>query len=96
MRLVIDTKNQFQKLRIPFFLQPMKQMKNIRLPRNLLPRHYDIRLLPIIEKGNFSIYGDVSIDLECKAETDRIVLHSADITVDAASVKVRSFCHFWK
>jgi len=68
--------------------QPMKPVRNVRLPRTVLPRHYDIRLLPIIEKGNFSIYGDVSIDLECKGETDRIVLHSADITVDATSVKV--------
>ena len=75
-------------------LQPIKQVRNVRLPRNVLPRHYDIRLLPIIEKGNFSIYGDISINLECKAETDRIILHSADITVDAASVKVRySYYH---
>lgn len=61
---------------------------NYRLPRTILPHHYDIRLLPIIEVGNFSILGHVSINVECKEETDRIVLHSNDVIVDAASVQV--------
>lgn len=65
-----------------------KVTKNVRLPRAVLPRHYDVRLFPILEKGNFSILGHVSIDLECKQETDRIILHSADIVVDPKSVKV--------
>ena len=66
----------------------VKPPRNVRLPRHVLPRHYDIKLLPIIEKGNFSILGDIAIDLECKQETDRIILHSADIVVDDTSVKV--------
>lgn len=65
-----------------------KRAQNVRLPRAVLPRHYDIRLLPILEKGNFSILGRVSIDVECKEETDRIVLHSFDIVVDPKSVKL--------
>jgi len=70
---------------------PAKSAKlstNIRLPRTLLPRHYDVRLLPILEKGNFSIIGRVSIDIECMEETDRIILHSADIVVDPKSVRL--------
>ena len=63
--------------------------KNVRLPRAVLPRHYDVRLFPVLEKGNFTIPGRVSIDLECKEETDRIVLHSADIVVEPKSVRVR-------
>lgn len=62
--------------------------KNVRLPRAVLPVRYDVRLFPVLEKGNFSILGQVSIDLECQMETDRIVLHSADIVVDPKSVKV--------
>ena len=65
-----------------------KSDKNVRLPRTVLPRHYDVRLFPVLEKGNFTIPGRVSIDLECKEETDRIVLHSADIVVEPKSVKV--------
>lgn len=67
---------------------PSKETKNVRLPRAVLPHRYDVRLFPIIEKGNFSILGHVTIELECKEETDRIVLHSSDIVVDPKSVKV--------
>ncbi|XP_046438221.1 aminopeptidase N-like [Daphnia pulex] len=62
--------------------------KDVRLPRTVRPIHYDVRLFPVLEKGNFSILGQVSIDLQCQMETDRIVLHSADIVVDPQSVKV--------
>lgn len=62
--------------------------KNVRLPRAVLPIRYDVRLFPVLEKGNFSILGHVSIDVHCKMETDRIVLHSADIVVDPKSVEV--------
>jgi aminopeptidase N len=61
---------------------------NIRLPRDVLPIRYDVRLFPVLEKGNFSILGHVAIDIQCKMETNRIVLHSADIVVDPKSVKV--------
>lgn len=67
---------------------PNKSDKNVRLPRAVLPRRYDVRLFPILEKGNFSILGRVSIEVECKQETDRIVLHSADIAVEPKSVRV--------
>lgn len=59
-----------------------------RLPRTVLPRHYDVRLLPILEKGNFTVLGRVSIDVQCLQSTDRIVLHSSDIKVDLKSVQV--------
>ena len=62
--------------------------KNIRLPRDVLPIRYDVRLFPVLEKGNFSILGRISIDVQCKIQTDCIVLHSVDIVVDPASVKV--------
>ena len=64
---------------------------NIRLPRNVLPVRYDVRLFPVMEKGNFTILGRVSIDVQCKMETDRIVLHSLDIIVDPESVKVYEY-----
>ena len=67
----------------------LKVIKNVRLPRAVLPHRYDVRLFPILEKGNFSILGHVSIDLECYQETDRIILHSSDIAVDPKSVKVQ-------
>ena len=67
-----------------------KLVQNVtRLPRTVLPRHYDVRLLPILEKGNFSVLGRVAIDVQCLESTDRIVLHSSDINVDLKSVQVK-------
>ena len=69
-------------------LTTLKNTKNVRLPRAVLPRHYELRLLPILQNANFSILGRVSIDIECFEDTDRIVLHSLDINVDPRSVTV--------
>ena len=69
---------------------------DVRLSRNVLPRHYNVRLLPILRKGNFTVFGRVAIDVECMEETDRIVLHSAAIVVDLKSVQVWSPKHLQK
>ena len=65
-----------------------KHGKDVRLPRKILPRHYDLRLLPVLQNANFTILGQVSIELECFEDTDQIVLHSLDIAVDTKSVTV--------
>lgn len=65
-----------------------KPLLNVRLPRNVLPRHYDVRLFPILETGNLTILGQVAIDVECTEDTDRIVLHSAELTVNLENVQV--------
>lgn len=62
--------------------------KDVRLPRSVMPRHYHIRLLPILEPGNFTAFGHVAVDVECKEETDRIVLHSVSLSIDHKSVQV--------
>lgn len=74
-----------------------KSVQDVRLPRNVLPHHYYVRLLPILQKGNFTVFGRVAIDVECKQETDRIVLHSAAIVVDLKSVQVvtNTFLSLW-
>lgn len=61
---------------------------DVRLPRNLLPLHYDIRLLPWMEEGNFTTDGFIQILLECVKTTNKIVLHSTDIEIDRTSVQV--------
>lgn len=61
---------------------------DVRLPRNLRPLHYDIRLLPWMEEGNFTTTGFIQILLECVTATDKIVLHSADLEIDRTSVQV--------
>ena len=68
-----------------------KPVVDVRLPRSLIPSHYDIRLLPIVEKGNFSFFGDATISMRCDENTNKIVMHSADLVVDQASITVIEF-----
>ncbi len=63
-------------------------LQEFKLPESLVPHHYDVRLLPILEPKNLTTFGGISIDLECCEDTDRIILHSLDIIVDSKSIKV--------
>lgn len=70
-------------------VKPM--VTDVRLPRDLRPIHYDIRLLPWMEEGNFTISGFIQILFECAANTNKIVLHCADIEIDRMSIRVMEF-----
>ena len=59
----------------------------MRLPGDVRPSSYDIRLLPNFE-DDFKIQGHIEITIVCVQDTNRVVLNSADIDVDEFSVKV--------
>ena len=64
---------------------------DVRLPRDVLPLHYTVRLLPFFGDGsNFTTNGHVRIVVECASNTSKIILHSADSVIDHKSVKVGS------
>ena len=63
-------------------------VKDVRLPKNLRPIHYEIRLLPWMEEGNFTTSGFIEVLMECVEQTNKIVLHSAEIEIDRMSVQV--------
>lgn len=65
------------------------------LPPTVVPLHYDIRLSPSFDPANFTTSGDVLIDIHCLQETDRVVLHGVNITIDPKSVKVNSSFDKW-
>ncbi|KAK3105085.1 hypothetical protein FSP39_016956, partial [Pinctada imbricata] len=68
-------------------------LTNIRLPRNLIPVHYNLTLRPNIFTGNpanFSSTGHVSISFSCQNETDLITLHAYDLIVDESSIVISS------
>ena len=64
---------------------------NWRLTRDLVPFHYNLRLLPLL-RNDFSdeIRGNVQIDMECNADTETIVLNSHNIDIKRESVRVHS------
>lgn len=63
--------------------------ENFRLPRNLVPRHYALRLLPkILDGDNATVHGFVQIDVNCAQTTQKIIMHAVDINVILDSVKI--------
>lgn len=65
-----------------------------RLPRNLLPTHYTLRLQPDMYGPNpsaFRFIGHVTIDLNCVEATDKIVLHARDLNVSCFSKTSEAF-----
>ena len=53
-----------------------------RLPRLVVPTHYDIQLEPDLDTLRFD--GSVGIDIEVATSTDTIVLNAADIDIKSA------------
>ena len=60
----------------------------LRLPRTVVPRFYDVTLLPILEEGNFTTSGRVDILIDCLESTNNITLHAVDIAIDFSSISV--------
>ncbi|XP_062460459.1 aminopeptidase Q isoform X2 [Pezoporus occidentalis] len=60
-----------------------------RLPRNLLPLHYDLELWPRVRPGQagpFAFSGQVNITVHCLHDTDAAVLHSSGLRSRGAAV----------
>ena len=58
-----------------------------KLPKNIVPRHYEIRLQPDLEK--FTTRGTVTVDLEVLKPADEIVFNALDLTVTKATLIAR-------
>ncbi len=56
-----------------------------RLPRHVVPSHYDIHLAPRIDDAAFT--GSVTIEVEITEPTTEIVLNAAELTIDSATVR---------
>ena len=56
----------------------------IRLPTDVVPHHYDLRLTIIPQSGRFS--GEDTNDLEVLKPTKAVTLHSVDLNVQRASL----------
>ena len=60
---------------------------DIRLPQSIIPENYRIKMLPILDEGDFRLFGSVRMDFRVKEATDRIVLHAVNLTVDNVNVR---------
>lgn len=64
-----------------------------RLPNQIIPKHYDLRIRPILQGDPnvtpFVAPGRVQITVECLQATNDLVMHAAELTIDEPSVRVR-------
>lgn len=66
----------------------IRQGEDLRLPGDILPRSYYIRLLPFVEVGNWTTNGYVEITVEAVTNTLNITMNALDLTVDPSSITV--------
>ena len=59
-----------------------------RLPSDIKPITYDIRLLPFIEENNFTTDGQITMKLECLKDTNVIAFNNREINIDSSSIQV--------
>ncbi|CAM4557088.1 unnamed protein product [Lepidochelys olivacea] len=74
----------------PGSTRPPGAWDNSRLPRALLPLHYELRLWPRVSPGQpgpFVFSGQVNITVRCAQDTATVVLHSAELELWGAAVR---------
>ncbi|XP_018397965.1 PREDICTED: uncharacterized protein LOC108775982, partial [Cyphomyrmex costatus] len=52
------------------------------LPNNSVPIHYNVKLTPHLEEGNFTFYGESNITIEIRYELSNITLHSWELEIN--------------
>ncbi|XP_063229949.1 uncharacterized protein LOC134535043 [Bacillus rossius redtenbacheri] len=71
----------------PALLAASADDPSYRLPSDLLPLHYDLRLRPNLA-GDFQFHGSVAVALRVLAATPNVTLHAEDLEVEGDSVSV--------
>jgi hypothetical protein len=59
-----------------------------RLSDQVVPLHYEVRLIPHIVEDNFTTDGEVSIDVQVREPTNTIAMHTMNITMDEGWTKL--------
>ncbi len=62
----------------------MSDIADHRLPRTVLPRHYDLEIEPDLHAATFA--GRVRIDIDVREPTSEILLNAVELTVDEATL----------
>ncbi|CAF4442757.1 unnamed protein product, partial [Adineta steineri] len=55
-----------------------------RLPKTVVPTHYDLTIQPFIDTFKFN--GEVIIHIQIKEPTDTIILYAAELQIDNAKI----------
>lgn len=72
----------------PEALKHKKDFPYVRLPRSIVPEHYDVELRPHIVPDNFTFDGKVRILVRVVQATNNVTLHVHNLTVDSDSIRL--------
>ena len=61
---------------------------NVRLPKNIVPEHYDVRLYIDLENSEF--FGTVAIRVNVSSSTENVLVHVNKMNITSASVEKAS------
>ncbi|EFN87054.1 Aminopeptidase N [Harpegnathos saltator] len=61
---------------------------HLNLLQQVVPVHYDIRLIPHIVENNFTFNGETGIEMKVLKPTDTVVLHTRQLIVDKWKTKL--------
>lgn len=61
---------------------------NVRLPKDIVPEHYDVRLYVDLEKSEF--FGSVAILVNVSSPTENVLVHVNKMNITSASVEKAS------
>nr|ATU82844.1 secreted Aminopeptidase-like protein [Pristhesancus plagipennis] len=59
-----------------------------RLPGDVVPQLYRLKVIADIEEPNFNFSGTVSITIKCLKATNTIILHAKELEIDPKEVKI--------
>ncbi len=75
--------------------ETVEYVRDVRLPRHLMPSNYNVELTPIIEETDFTIPGKATITFVYDSASElssfdrqKIYMHSKEIAINLSSVKV--------
>lgn len=66
------------------------KMIDDRLPDNVVPIHYNIKITPYIEKDNFTFDGEIAASIEFRRATRDLSLHALNLTIDEEATSLRN------
>lgn len=61
---------------------------NVRLPKNVVPKHYDVLLYIDLKKSEF--FGSVAIRVKVLSSTENVLVHVNKMNITSASVEKAS------
>lgn len=61
---------------------------NVRLPDNIVPKHYDVLLYIDLKKSEF--FGSVAIQVKVSSSTENVLVHVNKMNITSASVEKAS------